>query len=268
MSSLVQFSIDGDVAILTINNPPVNALNAEERDAIRAAVQQADNDPRVKAMVIMGAGRVFIAGGDINDFVKITLGLAQRVPALLRLIEWIEDRSKPVVAAINGLALGGGLELAMGAHYRLATLGSQVGQPEVKLGLIPGGGGTQRLPRLVGVQKAVQLCTEGNPIKVEEAIQLGLIDKLMEGDLLAGAVAFARGAIGKPIPKTRERDEKLGAQQGNNAIFAAAREEVRMKQRAPRAALAAIDAIEAATKLSFTDGCEVEQKQLPVFRRV
>jgi 3-hydroxyacyl-CoA dehydrogenase len=211
-------------------------------------------------MVLMGAGRVFVAGADLNDFVKITSGLAQRVPALLRLIEWMEDRPKPIVAAINGLALGGGLELAMGAHYRLATPGSQVGQPEVKLGLIPGGGGTQRLPRLAGIAKAIQMCTEGNPIMVDEAIQLDIIDKLIEGDLAAGAVAFARSVVGKPLLKTRERNEKLGTVEQNSALFAAARDDVRKKQKAPRAALAAIDAIEAATKLSYAGGWEIEQK--------
>lgn len=261
MSNLVQSSIANGIAILTINNPPVNALNAEERDAIREAVEHADNDPNIKAMVIIGSGRVFIAGGDINDFVKITSGLARRIPALLRLIEWIEDRPKPVIAAINGLALGGGLELAMGAHYRVAAPGTEVGQPEVKLGLIPGGGGTQRLPRLAGIQKAVQMCTEGNPIKVDDAIQLGIIDKLVEGDLLAGAVAFAREVIGKPTPKTRERNAKLGASGQNDSIFAGAREDVRTRQRAPKAALACIDAIEAATKMSFAEGCKVEQQR-------
>jgi 3-hydroxyacyl-CoA dehydrogenase len=261
MSNLVQSSIANGIAILTINNPPVNALNAEERDAIREAVEHADNDPNIKAMVIIGSGRVFIAGGDINDFVKITSGLARRVPASLRLIEWIEDRPKPVIAAINGLALGDGLELAMGAHYRVAAPGTEVGQPEVKLGLIPGGGGTQRLPRLAGIQKAVQMCTEGNPIKVDDAIQLGIIDKLVEGDLLAGAVAFAREVIGKPTPKTRERYAKLGASGQNDSIFAGAREDVRTRQRAPKAALACIDAIEAATKMSFAEGCKVEQQR-------
>jgi 3-hydroxyacyl-CoA dehydrogenase len=260
MSNLVQYSTDNDIAILTINNPPVNALNAEERDAVREAIERADNDPNIKAMVLMGAGRVFVAGADLNDFVKITSGLAQRVPALLRLIEWMEDRPKPIVAAINGLALGGGLELAMGAHYRLATPGSQVGQPEVKLGLIPGGGGTQRLPRLAGIAKAIQMCTEGNPIMVDEAIQLGIIDKLIEGDLAAGAVAFARSVAGKPLLKTRERNEKLGTVEQNSALFATARDDARNKQKAPRAALAAIDAIEAATKLSYAGGWEIEQK--------
>ncbi len=119
----------------------------------------------------------------------------------------------------------------------------------------------RRLPRLAGIQKAVQMCTEGNPIKADEAVQLGIIDKMMEGDLLTGAVAFAREVIGKPMPKTRERNEKLGANGQNDLLFAAAREDVRTKQRAPRAALAAIDAIEAATKLSFAEGCEVEQQR-------
>ena len=259
MSNLVQYSIENGIAILTINNPPVNALSGEERDAIRAAFERAEKDPDVKAVVLTGTGRVFVAGGDIGDFVKVTSGLMPRVPALLRLIEWIEDFPKPVVAAVNGLALGGGLELAMGAHYRLAVPDAQLGQPEVKLGLIPGGGGTQRLPRLAGVQKAVQMCTDGNPIKVDEAIQLGLIDKLVDGDLMLVAVAFAREVVGKPAPKTRECDQKLSKHEQNGAMFAAARDSVRAKQRAPKAALAAIDAIEAATKLSFADGCEIEQ---------
>ena len=259
MSESMQYSIENGIAILTINNPPVNALNGEERDAIRAAFERAEKDPDVKAVVLTGTGHVFVAGGDIGDFVKVTSGLMPRVPALLRLIEWIENFPKPVVAAVNGLALGGGLELAMGAHYRLAVPDAQLGQPEVKLGLIPGGGGTQRLPRLAGVQKAVQMCTDGNPIKADEAIQLGLIDKLVDGDLMLAAVAFAREVVGKPAPKTRERNQKLGKHEHNSATFAAARNSVLAKQRAPKAALAAIDAIEAATKLSFADGCEIEQ---------
>ena len=217
----MQCSIENGIAILTINNPPVNALSGEERDAIRAAFERLEKDPDVKAVVLTGTGRVFVAGGDIADFVKVTSGFMPRVPALLRLIDWIENFPKPVVAAVNGLALGGGLELAMGAHYRLAVPDAQVGQPEVNLGLIPGGGGTQRLPRLAGVQKALQMCTDGNPIKVDEAIQLGLIDKLVDSDLVSVAVAFARDVVGKPAPKTRERDQKLGKHEQNSAMFAA-----------------------------------------------
>src|SRR6202023_2531474 len=132
------------------------------------------------------------------------------------------DRGKPVVMAIHGTAFGGGLELAMAGHYRVASPTAQVGQPEVKLGIIPGAGGTQRLPRLVGVAKAVEMCAEGKPVSAGEAATLGLIDTLIEGDLLAGAVSFAREVAGKPAPKTRERTQKLGTAAENTAIFAVA----------------------------------------------
>src|SRR5439155_3432103 len=149
------------------------------------------------------------------------------VPLLMR----IEDCSKPVVMAIHGTAFGGGLELAMAGHYRVASPAAQVGQPEVKLGLIPGAAGTQRLPRLAGVAKAVEMCAEGNPVKAPEALKLGIVDRLIEGDLLKGAVAFAREVAGKPAPKTRERHDKLGTAEQNQPIFATARETARKKQR-------------------------------------
>ena len=148
----------------------------------------------------------------------------------------------------------------MAGHYRVAVASAQVGQPEVKLGLIPGAGGTQRLPRLAGVAKAVEMCTSGNPIKAEEALKFGIVDRIIEGDLLAGAVAFAREVPDKPAPKTRERNEKLGVAAENAQIFSSAREAAAKKQRGLLAPLAAIDAIEAATKLSFEEGCHVEQK--------
>src|SRR5262249_50669338 len=154
---------------------------------------------------------------------------------------------------------GGGLELAMAGHYRVAAPGAQVGQPEVKLGIIPGAAGTQRLPRLAGVAKAVEMCADGNPIKATEALNLGIVDRLIEGDLLTGAVAFAREVAGKPAPKTRERNEKLGTPEQNAPIFAAARDNARKKQRGMSAPLAAIDAVEAATKLPFDQGCERER---------
>ncbi|HJY87284.1 MAG TPA: 3-hydroxyacyl-CoA dehydrogenase NAD-binding domain-containing protein, partial [Candidatus Acidoferrales bacterium] len=167
---------------------------------------------------------------------------------------------KPVVMAIHGTALGGGLELAMAGHYRVAVPGAQVGQPEVKLGIIPGAGGTQRLPRLAGVAKAVEMCAEGNPIKAEEASKFGIVDRLIEGDLLIGAAAFAREIAGEPTPKTRQRNDKLGTPEQNAPIFAAARETARKKQRGMKAPLAAIDAVEAATKLPFEEGCQAEQR--------
>src|SRR5262249_12661343 len=154
----------------------------------------------------------------------------------------------------------GGLELAMAGHYRVAVPGAQVGQPEVKLGIIPGAAGTQRLPRLAGVAKAVEMCSEGNTVKAEEALKMGIVDRLVEGDLLAGAVAFAHEIAGKPAPKTRERTEKLGTPEQQVPLFTAARENARKKQRGMVAPLAAIEAVEAATKLPFDQGCEVERK--------
>ena len=172
----------------------------------------------------------------------------------------IEDCSKPVVMAIHGTAFGGGLELAMAGHYRVAAPTAQVGQPEVKLGIIPGAAGTQRLPRLAGVAKAVEMCADGNPIKAKEALALGIVDELIDGDLLSGAVAFAREIAGKPARKTRERNEKLGSAEQNAPIFAAAREAARKKARGLMAPMAAIDAVEAATKLPFDQGVEAERK--------
>jgi len=259
----VQVTRDSDVGIITIDNPPVNALSPGIPEAIGEAVEQMERDAAVRAVVLIGAGRNFVAGADINELAKVAAGKSQRRPLLLELIRRMEDCSKPIVAAIQGNALGGGLELAMGAHYRVAAAGAQVGQPEVKLGIIPGAGGTQRLPRLAGVAKAVEMCAEGAVIKADEAVKLGIIDRLIEGGLLAGAVAFAREVVGNRAPKTRERNDKLGklgTPQQNAAIFAAARENVRKKQRAPMAALAAIDAVEAATTLPFDESCQVEQK--------
>src|SRR5208282_3254890 len=167
---------------------------------------------------------------------------------------------KPIVMAIHGSAFGGGLELAMSGHYRVAVPSAQVGQPEVKLGLIPGAVGTQRLPRLAGTAKAVEMCADGNPMKAPEALKFGIVDRLIDGDLLSGAVTFAREIADKPVRKTRERNDKLGSAEQNAPIFAAARENARKKQRGMIAPLAAIDAVEAATKLPFEEGCKLERK--------
>ena len=161
-----------------------------------------------------------------------------------------------MVAAIHGNALGAGLETAMACHYRVAVPSAKVGQPEVTLGIIPGAAGTQRLPRLAGIAKALEMCTEGKPVKASEALELGILDKLIEGDLLTGAIAFARGVVGKPAPKTRERTEKLGTAEQNDPIFAAAREAAKKKYRGLLAPFKAIDAIEAATKAPFLEGCK------------
>jgi 3-hydroxyacyl-CoA dehydrogenase len=257
-SSLVKLSRDNDVAIITIDNPPVNALSPGVPEGIAAAIDEMNGDPALKAAVVIGGGRTFVAGADIKEFGKMTSG--GRRGSLLPLLLRIEDSGKPVVMAIHGTAFGGGLELAMAGHYRVASPTAQVGQPEVKLGIIPGAGGTQRLPRLVGVAKAVEMCAEGKPVSARDAATHGLIDRLIEGDLLSGAVSFAREVIGKPAPKTRERNEKLGTAAENTAIFGAARDAARKKQRGLKAPLAAIDGVEAATKLSFKEGCEAEAK--------
>ena len=260
MSDLVELSRDRDIAVITIHNPPVNALSPGVPEGVAAAIEQIGQDDSVKAVVLMGGGRTFIAGADIKEFRKITSGQRSRGAGLLPLLQQVEDCRKPVVMAIHGTAFGGGLELAMAGHYRVVARDAQLGQPEVKLGIIPGAGGTQRLPRLAGVAKAVEMCAEGNPITGQEGLQFGVVDRLIEGDLLTGAVAFAREVAGKPAPRTRERNEKLGTGEVNTPIFAAAREKARAKQRGMMAPLAAVDALEAATRLPFEESSKVEQE--------
>src|SRR5579871_6506097 len=259
MSELVNYSTQGDVAVITINNPPVNALSPGVPEGIAKGIETAGADPAVKSIVVIGGGRTFIAGADIKEFGKVTSGEKPRF-SLNSVLDAIENSKKPVVMAIHGTAFGGGLEVAMSGHYRVAAPAAQVGQPEVKLGIIPGAGGTQRLPRLAGVSKAVEMCADGNPIKAKEALALGIVDKLIDGDLLTGAVAFAREIAGKPARKTRERNEKLGSAEQNAPIFAAARDAARKKARGLMAPMAAIDAVEAATKLPFDQGVEAERK--------
>jgi len=259
MNELVQLTRDNEIAIITINNPPVNALSPGVPEGISEALDQIAKDGGVKAAVLIGGGRTFVAGADIKEFGKMTSGKS-RGPGLLPLLLKIEDSGKPVVVAIHGTAFGGGLELAMAGHYRVAASSAQVGQPEVKLGIIPGAAGTQRLPRLAGVAKAVEMCVGGNPVKADEALKFGIIDRIVEGDLLAGAVAFAREVSGKAARKTRDRNEKLGNEAENAAVVSGARDAAAKKQRGLIAPVAAIDAIEAATKLPFEEGCKVEQK--------
>src|SRR3954453_15238709 len=196
MSELVQLTKDGEVAIITINNPPVNALSPGVPEGISECIDQLAADDTLKAAIIIGGGRTFVAGADIREFGKITAGQTKRGVAFLPMLRKIEDSAKPVLMAIHGTALGGGLELAMAGHYRVAVASAQVGQPEVKLGLIPGAAGTQRLPRLAGVAMAVEMCTGGNPVKAPDALKAGIVDRLIDGDLLQGAVAFAREIAG------------------------------------------------------------------------
>src|SRR6266481_6426635 len=210
MSDLVQLTKDNDIAIITVNNPPVNALSPGVPEGIADAIEKIDKDSSVKAAVLIGAGKTFVAGADIKEFGKITSGKTERGIAFVPLLKRIEDCTKPVVMAIHGTAFGGGLELAMAGHYRVAAPTAQVGQPEVKLGIIPGAAGTQRLPRLAGVAKAVEMCAFGEPVKAGDALKAGIIDRVIDDDLLQGAIEFVRERIasGEPYPRTSERDEK------------------------------------------------------------
>src|SRR6516165_8856496 len=185
MSELVMVTRDGDVGVLSINNPPVNALSPGVPEGIVAGVEAFQKDPTIRAIVLIGGGRTFIAGADIKEFGKITSGQKRPDIGLQTLLLTLEDCPKPVVAAIHGTAFGGGLETALACHYRVGVPAAQVGQPEVKLGLIPGAGGTQRLPRLAGVAKAAEMCASGDPIRAPEALQVGLVDEIIEGDLLS-----------------------------------------------------------------------------------
>ncbi len=197
MSDLVLTTRDGDIGVITINNPPVNALSPGVPEGIRAGIEQFENDPAVKAIVLIGGGRTFIAGADIREFGKmVSSGNRERGPGLNQVLDRIEQSTKPVVAAIHGTALGGGLETAMACHYRVALPTAQVGQPEVKLGIIPGAGGTQRLPRLAGIAKALEMCAGGEPIGAADAHNHGIIDSIVEGDLLA-----ARSPLRATLPR-------------------------------------------------------------------
>ncbi|HMV47855.1 MAG TPA: 3-hydroxyacyl-CoA dehydrogenase NAD-binding domain-containing protein [Blastocatellia bacterium] len=262
MSELVTLSRAGEIAVITVNNPPVNALSPGVPEGIAAAIAEVAADNSIKGAVMIGAGQTFIAGADIKEFGKITSGQRKEGINFLDVIKSIEDCPKPTVAAIHGTAFGGGLEVAMGFHYRVAVASAQVGQPEVKLGLIPGAAGTQRLPRLAGVAKAVQMCADGNPVSAKDALAAGIIDRIVEGDLLEGALAFVREklAAGEQPPKTRERNEKLGDEAANTPIFEAARAQAKKSARGLLAPQAAIDAVEAATKLSFDEGVAYEKE--------
>jgi 3-hydroxyacyl-CoA dehydrogenase len=262
MDTLVTTALQDGIAVVTINNPPVNALSQDVADGIDAAVGRAQRDPAVHAIVITGAGRTFVAGADIKGLEELAWGTGPGAPDMHGILGRLEDGAKPVVMAMHGTALGGGLELAMAGHYRVAVADAQFGQPEVNLGIIPGAEGTQRLPRLVGVEKAIEMCVSGKPVRAAEALQIGLIDQIVEGgDLVAGAVQFARAAAarGGPHPRTRERSEKLPSPDSLAALVAAGRELAKKTRRNLEAPRAVIDAIEAAVTLPFDEGCVRER---------
>ena len=263
MDHLVHLTADNDIGIVTIDNPPVNAMSPGVPEGISIALDRIAADDTLKAAVFLGAGRNFIAGADIKQFSKLASGTFKGAD-LLPIFLQVEDSAKPIVIAIHGAAFGAGLELAVAAHYRIALANAQVGQPEVKLGLIPGAAGTQRLPRLAGIAKSLDMCVGGNPVTAQEALACGILDRIVDGtsreELLTAAIAFAREIAGKRAQKTRERNEKLGNSTELASLFATSRETAAKKMRGQTAPLAAISAIEASTKMSFSDGCEFERK--------
>ncbi len=263
MSQLVRYEVRQRVAIITVDNPPVNALSPGVPEGITDAVARASADSGADAMVLIGAGQTFIAGADINVFktLKTREQSLERSEAVHTRLKAIEDASKPLVAAIHGHALGGGLEFAMACHYRVAVPGARVGQPEVTLGIIPGAGGTQRLPRLCGVKTALELCTEGKPIAASRALAEGIIDQIVDGDLLEGAIAFAlaRAKSGERS-KVRDRLDKLGDRAPGLAACEGARATLAKTARGARAPFAVVDAIEACVTKDFEAGSARERE--------
>ena len=249
---------DSNISIITLNSPPVNALSAGVREGLHDGITQARNDAETEAIVLICDGRTFIAGADISEF-----GKEPRGPSLFEVQEFIEDSNKPVIAAIHGTALGGGLEVALTCHYRIAVPSAKCGLPEVNLGLLPGAGGTQRLPRVVGVEKALQMVTSGMHVAANECLEMGLVDEIAgEDSLLDDAISFAKKIVSeqRPLVKISEMNDKVEAARGNENIFKDFRKSIARKTRGFLAPEYNIQCIEAAVNNSFADGVKVERK--------
>ena len=247
-----------NIAVLTLNSPPVNALSANVREGLHDGVKSAIEDTGVDAIVIICEGRTFIAGADITEF-----GQAPKGPSLYDVQDMIENSTKPVVAAIHGTALGGGLEVALTCHYRIAVPSAKCGLPEVNLGLLPGAGGTQRLPRIVGAAKALVMMTSGEHVPADQCLSMGLVDEMAEeGKLLEGAVSFAETIVSekRPLVKVRDAEDKIVADKGNDALFADFRKSIARKTRGFLAPEYNIQCIEAAVNKPFDEGIKVEQE--------
>ena len=261
MSEVVELERHGEIAVVTVDNPPVNALSAAVRRGILQVVQTALADPAVKAIVLRCAGRTFIAGADITEF-----GKPPQPPALAEVIAALENSAKPTVAAIHGTALGGGLEVALGCHFRVALKEAKLGLPEVKLGLLPGAGGTQRLPRAVGPELAVRMIVGGEPISAAEALEHGLIDAIVE-EPAAGAEAFARKVLAehRPLRRLRDEDSKLEAAKADRSIFTDAVAKMTRRARGLEAPFAAADAVGLSLDTPFDEALEKERE---LFRKL
>ncbi|MCH7934658.1 MAG: enoyl-CoA hydratase/isomerase family protein [Gemmatimonadetes bacterium] len=259
LSQSVSYDARDGVAVLISNNPPVNAMSYHVRQGLVDGLEMAQGDEDVQAIVIHCEGRTFFPGMDITEFANPNVPEA---PTTTGVIEKLESASKPVVAAIHGTALGGGLETALGCHYRVAVPSAKLGLPEVKLGIIPGAGGTVRLPRVMGVQKALEMMTSGNPISAKQALDEGLVDEIVEGDLLTGAIAFAKKVVSenKPLAKIRDLEEKLEGARENPAAFDDFRKSIARRTRGFKAPEAIIRSVEAAVRLPFDDAIRNERE--------
>ncbi|MGI9264769.1 MAG: 3-hydroxyacyl-CoA dehydrogenase NAD-binding domain-containing protein [Gammaproteobacteria bacterium] len=251
MSSPVSYTLEGSIGVISVNNPPVNALSQAVRQGIFDAIAEAERDAG-KVVLILCEGRTFIAGAEISEF-----GQPPAEPWLPEVFDRLEALEKPVVAALHGTALGGGFETALAAHYRCALPSAKIGLPEIKLGLLPGAGGTQRTPRLAGVEAALELMTTGNPIPAGKAFELGLIDKIIDDDLRAGAMAWAEELIGAPVRRSSEQP----VPEHDAGIFDAARGLAARKARGQVAPQCIIDCVEAATHTSYQDGVKIEREK-------
>ena len=248
---------DGAVAVIVVDNPPVNALKHEVRAGMLENFIKAAEDKSVEAIVLTGAGRTFMAGADITEF-----GKPMKPPGLSEVIAAIEKIQKPTIAAVHGTPLGGGLEVTLACNFRVAAPGTRLGLPEIKLGIIPGAGGTQLLPRLVGVEKGLAMILSGDPIPAKDALAAGLIDEIIEGDLIKGAVAFAKKVIAEkcPLKHVRDLDDKIAPFRANPDKFNEAAANVAKKSRGLEAPLAAIEAVRAAVTLPVDDGLKRERE--------
>src|SRR5256884_4328416 len=253
----------GRGAGLTVDSPPVNALSQHVRKGLHDGIKQTIADGAVQAIVIVCSGAIFIGGGEHTE-----LGKPPMEPGLHSVLDLIESSPKPVVSAIHGTALGGGLEVTLACHYRVGAKGARFGLPEVKLGILPGAGGTQRLPRVVGPQKALQMIVSGDPIGADEALKVGLIDEIVDGDLTAAGVAFAEKALNekRPLRKIRDLDDKIAPARGKPEIFAEFRKSVARQTRGFRAPENCIMAVGAAVTLPFAEGIRRERELFLEFR--
>jgi 3-hydroxyacyl-CoA dehydrogenase len=263
MPNPIHYTVHQRVAVITVDNPPVNALGPGVLEGIDEAVARAAADPDVDAIVLIGAGSTFVAGADIKIFgtLKTREQSLERSAGTHARFRRLEDTPKPVVAAIHGNALGGGLELAMSCHFRVADAGAKLGQPEVMLGIIPGAGGTQRLPRLCGPALALEMCTAGKPIAAARALDAGIVDRVVSGGLLDEAIRFAlaRAAEGR-LRRTRDLGERIAEREAGLAACASMRASLASTARGGRAPIAAVDAIESALTLDFDRGSARERE--------